>query len=82
MALKRRNTSSPEPDDELVSAKRRALHDIELNYDSEDEDQPQERPYFDEQSGQSGAFPGLASRGDELFYGPASNGVEFLHMVR
>lgn len=34
--------------------------------------------------GQRGAFPGLddTTDGDELFYGPASDGLEYLRMVR
>ena len=33
--------------------------------------------------GQRGAFPGLDDLGeDELFYGPASDGLEYLRMVR
>ena len=34
--------------------------------------------------GQRGAFPGLDDPGgeDDLFYGPASNGLEYLRMVR
>ena len=34
--------------------------------------------------GQRGAFPGLdgAHDDDELFYGPASDGLEYLRMVR
>ncbi len=34
--------------------------------------------------GQRGAFPGLEDPGgeDDLFYGPASDGLEYLRMVR
>lgn len=34
--------------------------------------------------GQRGAFPGLDAPGgeDDLFYGPASDGLEYLRMVR
>ena len=46
-------------------------------------------PYFiqsrvDPTYGQRGAFPGLDETAgeDELFYGPASNGLEYLRMVR
>jgi len=82
MARKRRNTSSPEPDDDSPPSKRRTGHDFELNYDSEDEDESRETPYVDERSGQSGAFPGLAGSSDELFYGPANDGIDYLRMVR
>ena len=43
---------------------------------------PQSR--IDPTYGQRGAFPGLddSNDGDELFYGPANNGLEYLRMVR
>ena len=42
------------------------------------------QPRLDPTYGQRGAFPGLDDRnGDgELFYGPASDGLEYLRMVR
>ena len=49
-----------------------------------DSDKPQ--PKVDPTYGQRGAFPGLddhATDGHEdLFYGPAGNGLEYLRMVR
>ncbi len=75
MSRKRRNTSSPEPDD-IPSPKRRYSDD----YSSEEESK--EKPYVDNYSGQTGAFPGLGAAGDELFYGPASDGLDYLRMVR
>ena len=43
---------------------------------------PQSR--IDPTYGQRGAFPGLddSNGGDELFYGPANDGLEYLRMVR
>ena len=42
-----------------------------------------EQPRTDATYGQKGAFPGLDDGdGDELFYGPASDGIEYLRMVR
>jgi regulator of vacuolar morphogenesis len=42
-----------------------------------------ERPRNHPVYGQKSAFPGLdAGRGDELFYGPAEDGMEYLRMVR
>ncbi|KAJ0416766.1 hypothetical protein BJY00DRAFT_303852 [Aspergillus carlsbadensis] len=42
-------------------------------------EQPRNHPVF----GQRSAFPGLESTdGDELFYGPADDGLEYLRMVR
>ena len=42
------------------------------------------QPRVDPTYGQRGAFPGLedSADGDVLFYGPASDGVEYLRMVR
>ena len=80
MSRKRRNTSSPEPDDELPS-KRHDARGVELDYDS-DETETREAPRFDDLTGQTGAFPGLGGDSDELFYGPASDGIDYLRMVR
>ena len=42
-----------------------------------------ERPRNDPFYGQKSAFPGLDTGGDdELFYGPAEDGLEYLRMVR
>lgn len=42
-----------------------------------------ERPRNHPVYGQKSAFPGLdAGRDDELFYGPAEDGMEYLRMVR
>ena len=42
------------------------------------------QPRIDPTYGQRGAFPGLEDiyDEDELFYGPASDGLEYLRMVR
>lgn len=42
------------------------------------------QPRLDSTYGQRGAFPGLddLSTKDALFYGPASDGLEYLQMVR
>ena len=42
------------------------------------------QPRLDPTYGQRGAFPGLDDRNDNdgLFYGPASDGLEYLRMVR
>jgi regulator of vacuolar morphogenesis len=55
--------------------------------DTDDEDwrvqMPHERPRSDPIYGQKSAFPGLDDfLGDELFYGPAEDGLEYLRMVR
>jgi len=38
--------------------------------------------YIDASTGQRGAFPGLEEYGDELFCGPANDGMDYLRMVR
>ena len=44
---------------------------------------PYERPRNHPVYGQKSAFPGLDVAGeDELFYGPAEDGMEYLRMVR
>jgi regulator of vacuolar morphogenesis len=52
----------------------------------EDEGKPSrtsaEQPRNDAVYGQRGAFPGLDDGSDELFYGPADDGMEYLRMVR
>ena len=81
MSLKRRNTSSPESDEPLVSKRQRPALE-------EDSDESFEHPISSEQPrsdptyGQKGAFPGLEDDDDELFYGPPSDGLEYLRMVR
>ena len=53
--------------------------------DDDDEENPTKaaQPKVDQTYGQRGAFPGLDEGDDEqLFYGPASDGLEYLRMVR
>ncbi|KAJ5095659.1 hypothetical protein NUU61_005015 [Penicillium alfredii] len=56
-----------------------------ISYDDSD-DQSEvtsyERPRNDPLYGQKSAFPGLDDASDELFYGPAEDGLEYLRMVR
>ena len=85
MSRKRRNTSSPESD--YSPPPKRTLSVV--SYDDEDEaeafDDPQylrEQPRLNSASGLHIAFPGLGDDDDELFYGPAADGVEYLRMVR
>ncbi|KAJ6079120.1 hypothetical protein N7467_008873 [Penicillium canescens] len=58
-----------------------------MSYDDdegEDQSSPShhERPRNNPTYGQKNAFPGLDDGGDELFYGPAEDGLEYLRMVR
>ena len=83
MSRKRRNTSSPELDYSPPPKKSRSM----VSYDDEDEefDHPQdskEQPRLNPTSGLQNVFPGLGEDGDELFYGPAADGLEYLRMVR
>jgi regulator of vacuolar morphogenesis len=81
MSRKRRNTSSPEADSP-PAPKRHNTDYGELDWDSSDEEESKEKPQFNEDTGQAGAFPGLGRDSDELFYGPASDGLDYLRMVR
>ena len=83
MANKRKHYSGF-PDDASSYTKRRRPTPPELL-----EDDTAGSPYsiqsrVDPTYGQRGAFPGLddTTGEDELFYGPASNGLEYLRMVR
>ena len=88
MSFKRRNTSSPEPEDsepdDLPPAKRQRVSSEEDSGDDDEYEHPvgREQPRNDPRYGQKGAFPGLDDHGDELFYGPPSDGIEYLRMVR
>lgn len=86
MSYKRRNSSSPECE---TPAKRQrqqpartvssydGVHDYDFD-DSETEEQPQVHAF----TGQTSAFPGLGQDEDDLFYGPAVDGLDYLRMVR
>ena len=55
------------------------------NNNGEGEGYPASQGQIDPTYGQRGAFPGLGSttsEDDDLFYGPASDGLEYLRMVR
>ena len=80
MTRKHRNTSSPEPFDE--PSPKRQKSGTENESGTSDSDFSQEDASIDYVYGQVGAFPGLGKGNNELFYGPAANGVEYLQMVR
>lgn len=82
MPRRRRNSSSSESED-LPTPKRArpfSIDESDLDYEPSAREEPKLNPTY----GQRGAFPGLEDGGDEdeLFYGPASNGLEYLRMVR
>jgi hypothetical protein len=78
MSRKRRNTSSPEPSPPGTPNE---IYDDD--YSSDDEPASKEKPQINSQFGQTGAFPGLgADDSNELFYGPANDGIGYLRMVR
>ncbi|KAL3468457.1 hypothetical protein BJX64DRAFT_273429 [Aspergillus heterothallicus] len=64
----------------------RPSHGEYLHDDNDEESQKSVTPYEQPRShpvfGQRSAFPGLDSEDDELFYGPADDGLEYLRMVR
>ncbi|KAL1971060.1 hypothetical protein VTN77DRAFT_11 [Rasamsonia byssochlamydoides] len=93
----KRKTPSSEHDDSSPYAKRsrsQALYaDAGDGDDSNDDDEQElapalnfarQRPRSDPVYGQKSAFPGLddPNAADELFYGPAEDGLEYLRMVR
>jgi regulator of vacuolar morphogenesis len=69
-------------------AKRARPSNTEYSHANDDEETqnsvtPYEQPCNHPVFGQRSAFPGLDSvDGDELFYGPADDGLEYLRMVR
>ncbi len=84
MSRKRRNTSSPESDTTPPPKKPRSVA-FDDDEDDSDFDEPQdigEQPRLNPHFGQSNAFPGLGANGNELFYGPAADGMDYLRMVR
>lgn len=82
MPRKRRNSSSSEPEEQPSPKRARpfSIDDFDLDYEPTGTEAPRTNPTY----GQKGAFPGLGDDedGDELFYGPASDGLEYLRMVR
>ena len=71
------------PDDTLLE------HDVDTDlrvmaYKPGEEPASKAQPKIDPTYGQRGAFPGLddGPRDNELFYGPANDGLEYLRMVR
>lgn len=79
MSRKRRNTSSPEPDDSPPPKRRLSSSSFEYQIDDH---ASKERPQLNQNVGQVNAFPGLGFDDGELFYGPASDGIDYLRMVR
>ena len=79
MSRKRRNTSSESEGSPIP--KRQRTSDSGTSEDSEDESR--EQPTINALYGQAGAFPGVQTTHEsEVFYGPASDGLEYLRMVR
>lgn len=61
-----------------------ALNNKRSRLNSSDELPPSSQSRIDPTYGQRGAFPGLDNTKDDdgLFYGPASDGLEYIRMVR
>ena len=79
MSRKRRNTSSPELDDSPPPKRR--LSSSPSEYQTHDH-ASKERPQINQSFGQVNAIPGLGTDDGELFYGPATDGIDYLRMVR
>lgn len=79
MMTKKRKNIDFQAEDTLYSKRSRSSQ-----IDGGDDDRGTARSKIDPTYGQRGAFPGLdgASGDDDLFYGPASDGLEYLRMVR
>ncbi|KAJ5808098.1 hypothetical protein N7474_009367 [Penicillium riverlandense] len=75
MSDKREPSMSPPPF-------KRARISYDDGSDKVDSGTPHERPRSHPIYGQKSAFPGLDDGRDELFYGPAEDGLEYLRMVR
>ncbi len=81
MRQKRRNDPAS-AEGEPYQKRPRPSHDY-LEGDDENSANPtRSQPRVDPTYGQREVFPGLVNDGDELFYGPASDGMEYLRMVR
>lgn len=83
MSNKRRNTSSPECDSPPKRQRSRATEPA-ASYDGMYDDPEaavDERPQINASTGQTGAFPGL-SVDEDVFYGPANDGIDYIRMVR
>ncbi|KAI9819127.1 MAG: hypothetical protein M1827_007283 [Pycnora praestabilis] len=80
--MARKRKSNGQSSENTFNTKRqRPLEDYEE--DREPHNFSSARPTIDPNSGQRGAFPGLDEGTDaDLFYGPASDGMEYLRMVR
>ncbi|KAL9130357.1 MAG: hypothetical protein Q9175_007042 [Cornicularia normoerica] len=77
---KKRKQSENQDGNSALNNKRSRLN----NPDSSDELPPSSQSRIDPTYGQRGAFPGLDNTKDDdgLFYGPASDGLEYIRMVR
>lgn len=84
MSRKRRNTSSPETSPSPPPPRKQPSSPIDDVFSDEDPQADDEKPRVSGLFGQTGAFPGLGGDDNtgELFYGPASDGIGYLRMVR
>lgn len=85
MTKKRKNSSSPTENPSY--SKRSRPYSITAQDDDDSNHTLGYQPRVDPTYGQRGAFPGLdddsgGATDDTLFCGPASNGLEYLRMVR
>ena len=78
--INKRKGFEPQNGESALYRKRPRFNDPNGSDDLPSSSQPRLDPTY----GQRGAFPGLdnCNSDDELFYGPASDGLEYLRMVR
>ena len=81
MSRKRRNTSSPEPEEDDPPAERLRSSWVD-EFDTFQHPTTREEPRVDSLSGQQSAFPGLDDDDGELIYGDPEDGLQYLRMVR
>lgn len=72
----KRKASMSEPSAKRMRISNEDASDIASSVASQE--RPRNNPFY----GQKSAFPGLDDGGDELFYGSADDGMEYLRMVR
>ncbi|OKP14720.1 hypothetical protein PENSUB_11478 [Penicillium subrubescens] len=74
----KRKASMSEPSNKRLRISNEDASDTASSTSTQTHERPRNNPVF----GQKSAFPGLDDGGDELFYGSADDGMEYLRMVR
>jgi regulator of vacuolar morphogenesis len=74
----KRKASMSEPSNKRLRISNEDASDTASSTSTQTQERPRNNPVY----GQKSAFPGLDDGGDELFYGSADDGIEYLRMVR